>query len=186
MRYAIAAFQEAERTIVTGRLDEGTLTRLARRHGRTPAPAGEPGRPAAAPELAGRSALPVEAPSSVALTAPPVPAMPGDDEGDLRLPSLQTPLREIYTLFVADKSGTSWEPEAIDDAWKALELFEACSLVDPVADRQSTSIPPRGPRSLHGAIAALDGLVGEERGRRGHMDDDAVIHDVGSVGDRER
>src|SRR3546814_12873896 len=40
MRYAIAACREAEKTIVAGELDEGTLARPARRHGRTPAPAG--------------------------------------------------------------------------------------------------------------------------------------------------
>jgi hypothetical protein len=55
MRYAIAAFKEAERTIVAAELDEGTLARLARRHGRTPTPGG------AAPQPSETTALPVPA-----------------------------------------------------------------------------------------------------------------------------
>ncbi|NIA70336.1 site-specific integrase [Pelagibius litoralis] len=104
MRYAIAAYREAAETVELGELDEGTLARLARRHGRTSAPSpGTSGAPA----------------------TPPIPAATELQNDDARLPPRNRPLREIYTQFVDDKRRMkAWKDEARDDAWLALYLFE--------------------------------------------------------------
>jgi hypothetical protein len=75
--------------------------------------------PAAVPLASPAPAIATAEPPVTTRPVPPAPTLQNDDD-DPRLPSLETPLREIFKLFVDDKSGTWWKAEAIDDVWKAL------------------------------------------------------------------
>lgn len=123
MRYAIAAFQEAEETIEAGRLDDGALVRLRRQLGRLPADG------AATGGLPGGNVVDVF--SRTALSPRPDGRSPDSDPATVPFPSsFDVPvttdlLRKVYTKFVeAKQEAGAWKQEAVDDAWKALELCE--------------------------------------------------------------